>query len=269
MNITPVTGLYVPGDRTDRFEKALHSGAELVVFDLEDAVPPARKQAARAETAAWLRQHAGEPGPVIQIRVNAGDDDDLDAVAGLPGSIEVRVPKIERVADLDRVRDRVGRRSVTALIESAAGVLGAERLAAHDAVTRIALGEADLAAELGPGRPIVDHARVTLVLAAAAAGLERPMLSVFPAIENLAGLTADTRAGAEIGFAGRMAVHPKQLPAIMTAFRPSDAEVAWAREVLAVTARGGVHRTAKGDMVDEPMRQRAERILARESALGA
>lgn len=269
MSQTPVTGLYVPGDRPDRFEKAVRSGAELVVFDLEDAVAPSQKPVARMETTTWLKAHAGENGPVLQIRVNRDSEDDLDALSDVPETVELRVPKVERVADIDRVHDRVGPRALTALIESAAGVLSVERIATHNAVTRIALGEADLAAQLGSGRPVVNHARMALVFAAAAAGIEPPMLSVFPVIDDLDALAADTRVGASIGFGGRMAVHPKQLATIEAAFRPSTSDVAWARQVLEATAAGGVHRLADGEMVDAAMRSRARRVLARDARLSA
>lgn len=262
---TPLTGLYVPGDRPDRFEKAVASGADLVVFDLEDAVSPVRKAMARTETVGWLRAHAHECAPVLQVRINAGDDEDLEALAGVPETVEVRIPKVTGPADLAAVRARVGSRPLTALIESAAGVVALQAIAGYGGVNRLALGEADLVAELGPAGPVVDHARIALVFAAAAVGLEPPMLSVYPRIDDDEGLTADTRDGAAMGFGGRMAVHPRQLGPIRDAFRPSDADIAWAGDVLAATAEGGVHRTTAGDMVDDAMRRRALRILSQDA----
>jgi citrate lyase subunit beta / citryl-CoA lyase len=216
-----ITGLYVPGDRPDRFAKAVATGADLVVLDLEDAVAPARKAFARDAVAAWLAEAGVDC--VVQVRVNAGDADDLAALRGLTG-FEVRLPKVESGADVDRVAAALPGVAVTALLESAFGVEHAAELAAHPAVTRLGLGESDLASELGTRTDLVlDHARVRLLYAARAAGLPAPMLSVYPAIRDLAGLRADTERGRSLGWVGRVAVHPAQLPVIAAVFAPSDA----------------------------------------------
>lgn len=257
-----LTGLYVPGDRADRYEKAAASGADLVVIDLEDAVAPDRKAFARESAVAWLSRRDPDAGPVLQIRVNAGDIDDLEAVAALPREIEVRVPKVEGPADLDRVAQSTGDHPLTALIETAAGVLNSREIAAHSAVTRVALGEADLRSAVGAADDVIDFARLQLVYAASAAGIDAPMLSVHPAIDDLAGLAVDTRHGALLGFVGRMAVHPRQLPVIIDAFRPAATAVEWATEAVEAMADGGVHRMADGSMVDRAMLARAEHVLA-------
>lgn len=178
------TGLYVPGDRPDRFAAAEASGADLVVFDLEDAVAPQRKAEARDAVSAWLRGPADD-GPARQVRVNAGDDDDLRVVAALPADIGIRLPKTEELAGLDRVAALAPGRSVTALLESARGVLNAARIAGHPAVAALALGDSDLRSELGGGEPVLDHARLVALYAARAEGLPVPMASVFPAIDRM------------------------------------------------------------------------------------
>ena len=255
-----LTGMYVPGNRPDRFEKAVRSGAELVVFDLEDAVAPDDKTRARATVVEWLTQHPVEE-LIVQVRINTGSIDDVDAIGALPLTVEIRLPKVEHAGDVDLVTAHAPGRPVTALIESASGLFAAASIAAHPSVTRLALGEADLRSELGGGMPLIDAARTQLAFAAAAAGLVAPMLSAYPAIDDVDGLIEDTRRGAEYGFVGRMAVHPRQLAPIAEAFRPSEREIAWARSVLEATERGGVSRLANGDMVDRAMRGRAERIL--------
>ncbi|WP_223623289.1 CoA ester lyase [Microbacterium sp. EST19A] len=254
------TGLYVPGDRADRFVSAEGSGADLVVFDLEDAVAPDRKRAARDAVVEWLNG-PGRGTAAAQVRVNAGDDEDLRAVAGLPVDVGIRLPKVETAADVDHAAALAPGRPVIALLESARGVLNALPIADHPAVTALALGESDLRSEIGGGERMLDHARLTVLFAARAAGLPAPMGSVYPAIRDEEGLRADTRRMAELGLFGRMAVHPAQLPIIAAVFAPSAAERAWAEEVLAALEAGGVSTLASGEMVDPAMRGRAVRIL--------
>jgi citrate lyase subunit beta / citryl-CoA lyase len=257
----PVTGLYVPGNRPDRFDKAIATGADLVILDLEDAVPPREKAAAREAVVAWLA--SARTGCVLQVRVNEGDQDDLAALRDLRG-FEVRLPKVESPAQVDRVTRALPDVPVTALFESAFGVEHATAIAAHPAVTRIGLGESDLASELGTrSDAVLDHARVRLLYAAKAAGLPAPMLSAYPAIRDLTGLRADTERGRSLGWYGRVAVHPTQLPVIEAVFLPSPEDRRWAEEVLATTHDGGVTTLANGDMVDPAMLGQAKAILAR------
>ncbi len=263
MSDTPiVTALYVPGDRPDRFEKAATSGAQLVIVDLEDAVAPDRKAFARDEVVTWLGLRS--LGSVnIDVRVNAGDADDLAAVATLDPTIGIRVPKVESIAEIDAVAAVVGTRAIAALVETAIGVESLGSIAAHPAITGVSLGEADLASDLGTrDDSVLDWVRTRLLVAVRAAGLPAPIMSVYPAISDLDGLRVATERGRDMGFVGRTAVHPSQLPVIAAAFRPTRDDVAWAVDVLDVTASGGVGRLPSGDMVDPAMRGRAERILA-------
>lgn len=270
-----VTGLYVPGDRPDRFAKAIATGADLVILDLEDAVRPDAKAAARDAVVAWLDSPAGRGASaqtVVQVRVNEGSSEDLAALSALAAPapdrvpFEVRLPKAETVDELERVAAALPGVPLTAIVESARGLEAAATLAAHPAVTRLALGESDLASELGSrDDAVLDHARIRLLVAAKASGLAAPMLSAYPAIRDLDGLRRDTERGRALGAEGRVAVHPSQLPVIRQAFAPAEAEVAWARAALAALddAGGGVATLADGEMVDPAMRGRAEGILAR------
>ena len=259
--MTPVTGLYVPGNRPDRFDKAVATGADLVILDLEDAVPAEDKASARASVAAWLA--AARVGCVLQVRVNDGDADDLAALRGLTG-FEVRLPKVASPVQVDRVVAALPGVPVTALFETASGVEHAAEVAAHPAVTGVGLGESDLASELGThSDAVLDHARIRLLYAAKAAGLPAPMLSAYPAIKDLAGLRTDTERGRALGWYGRVAIHPTQLPIIAEVFQPSATERRWAEEVLTATRTGGVMTLDNGDMVDPAMIGRAKAILAR------
>lgn len=256
-----VTGLYVPGDRPDRFDKAVASGADLVILDLEDAVAPDRKDDARANVVAWLAGR--EPGgPVIEVRVNGRED--LPLLAALDPAIGVRVPKVEEPSELDAFAGR----PLTALLETARGVEHAAQIAAHPAASRLALGESDLASDLGgTAAALIDHARIRVLFAARAAGLPSPMLSAYPDIRNLDGLRRDTERGRDLGWFGRTAIHPSQLAVIAEVFAPSDSDVQWARSVLAALDGGGVATLSSGEMVDAAMIGRARLVLDRAGAI--
>lgn len=264
-----VAALYVPGDRPDRFGTAAASGANMVILDLEDAVRPERKEFARDAVLDWLA--AFTPGDekhaaltVVQVRINSGEHGlaDVRALARSSTPIELRVPKVETAGQLDVLADLAPALPVTALVESALGVENSYAIAAHPSVTRLALGESDLASELGTRAVgVLDYARIRLLYAARSAGLEAPMMSAFPDIRNLDALRADTLRGRESGWFGRSAIHPSQLPVIHEAFAPTDAELDWAREVLSIGEAGGVTTLGNGEMVDAAMLGRARSIL--------
>ncbi|MDG4810625.1 CoA ester lyase [Micromonospora sp. WMMD1120] len=233
-----LTWLYVPGDRPDRFAKAVTSGADAVILDLEDAVVAGRKAYAREALADFLAE--AQPVPV-QVRVNelTGPDVDADlaAVAGRPGLSGLRLPKVESAATVVAVAGRVDV-PLHPLIESALGLEAAYPIAsAHPAVASIGLGEADLRSDLGvDGDDGLAWARGRVVVAARAAGLAPPAMSVYADVTDLAGLAASCAAGRRLGFLGRAAIHPRQLPVIVEAFRPAEREVARAAELLSALA---------------------------------
>lgn len=258
----PLTALYVPGDRPDRFSKAAGSGADVVILDLEDSVAPERKHEARAHVADWLKAE-GTSAVRAQVRINspstARGREDLDS---LPPDTEVRVPKVESPSDIDVI----GERPAHALVESAAGIEHIFAIAAHPLVVSIGLGEADLTADLG----ITDASglswmRVRAVVAARAAGLPAPMMTVYADIPDLDGLAESCAAGKGIGMRGRVAIHPRQLPVIARAFAPTQEETAWARDVLSALDEDtrGVAVLPSGAMVDEAMARRARTIIGR------
>lgn len=261
MNV-PVTWLYVPGDRPERFGKAAASGADVVIIDLEDAVAPESKDEARANAVAYLRGRA--PGPAVHVRVNdvgtARGLADLEAVDGLADA--VRVPKVESAAALDALG---GTAPLYPLLESAAGILEARAVAAHPRVAGVALGEQDLAAELSiTDEGAMNQLRLQVVLAAAAAGLPPVPMSVHPHVKDEDGLVASCRAGRALGLFGRTAIHPRQIPAIRRAFRPTEEEAARAAEIVEAAERAGAGAVAlpDGRFVDAPVVARARRVLA-------
>jgi citrate lyase subunit beta / citryl-CoA lyase len=251
-----LTWLYVPGDRPDRFAKAAASGADAVILDLEDAVPQQRKAYARAAVAEFL----AEPHePPIHVRVASFDD--LPAAHGAAG---LRLPKVESPAQVWAYAARTGV-ELHPLIESAVGVEKAYAIArAHPAVASIGLGEADLSSDLG----VTDEAalawpRGRVVVAARAAGLPPPAMSVYPDVSDVDGLDASCRLGRRQGFLGRAAIHPRQLPVIVAAFRPPPEEVARAMALLAGLEESGEGPVAlpDGRFADRAMVGAARRVV--------
>ena len=263
-----LTMLYVPGDRPDRFAKAVASGADAVILDLEDAVTASRKAYAREAVAEFL----AEPHPVpVQVRVNAltgpDIDADLDAVAGRPGLGGLRLPKVESAASLAGLASQTGA-PLHVLVESALGLEHAYGIAsAHSAVASIGLGEADLRSDLGvTGDEGLLWARGRMVAAARAAGLPPPAMSVYADVADLHGLAASCAAGRRLGFLGRTAIHPRQLPVIAEAFRPGEAEVARAIELLSALAEAAARDSGTvvlpdGRFADRAMVAQARRIV--------
>ncbi|QNS06782.1 HpcH/HpaI aldolase/citrate lyase family protein [Streptomyces xanthii] len=261
-----LTWLYAPGDRPDVVAKALGSGADVVLVDLEDAVAPDRKAYALDATAELLTDRHPVP---VHVRVNALDgpraEHEVRRLSALPGLGALRLPKVHDVSDLDRALGwAVAVPPLYALLESALGVERAYAIASHPAVHGIALGEADLRADLGIADPAgLAWVRGRAVVAARAARLPPPPQSVHPDIRDLTGLARSCAAGRALGFLGRMAIHPRQLLVIEAAFRPSPAEVRAAEDVVAAAAGdAGALALPDGRFVDAAVVAGARRTLA-------
>ncbi|GAA1607036.1 CoA ester lyase [Streptomyces globosus] len=261
-----LTWLYARGDHQDSVAKALHCGADAVIVDLEDAVPASRKEYARAATAELLAERPPVP---VYVRVNALDSPwagaDLAALAGLLGLAGLRLPKVTSPEQVVRVAERTGGVALYALLESALGVERAYEIArAHPALRGLALGEADLRADLGcGGEEGLDWPRSRVVVAARAAGLAPPAQSVFPDIRDLEALAASCARGRRLGFLGRAAIHPRQLPVIERAYLPGPEELGAAEEVVAAARRNpGAAVLPDGRFVDAAALAVAERVVA-------
>lgn len=257
--------LYIPADRPDRVRKALASEADAVILDLEDAVAPANKDAARRTVLDTLAE-----GHEVYVRINdpsgphgAEDVRALAAAAAAPAG--VRIPKCEDVEELRRVADELGV-PVLPVIESALGVENAWALAtAHPLVAGISLGEADLSADLrATGDEVLAWPRSRIVVAARAAGLPSPVQSVWTAVKDLDGLRRDTLAARRRGFFGRSVIHPAQIPVVHEACAPDPEETAWARSVLDRVSESGdaawIDHT--GRFVDKAIVERARWLVA-------
>jgi citrate lyase subunit beta/citryl-CoA lyase len=270
--------LFVPGDRPDRMEKALASGADAVILDLEDAVAPAAKPEARRAVRAFLD---AQPQANLWVRINPLDggeaDRDLDAVAAAhPNGIVL--PKAEGGASVAELTRRLTERgNATAQIlaiatETPAAIFqlgtygGARRLAG------LTWGAEDLPAAIGASTSREEDggftapyeiARALCLFGAAAAGVA-PIETVYPAFRDLDGLAGFAGRARRDGFTGMMAIHPAQVPVINDAFTPTAAEIAHARAVIAAfEARPGAGALSlEGRMIDRPHLLQAQRVLA-------
>lgn len=248
--------LFVPADRPERFEKAAAAGADAVILDLEDAVAADAKDAARAA----LR--SGFVSVPVLVRVNGLGTPwhaaDVAALAG-HGISGVMVPKVE-ASEAFTSLCRASPVPVIALVESARGLADARHIAETANVARIAFGSIDFCADIGCAhiREALLAARSELVLASRLAGLAAPVDGVTTSIDDAGAISADARHARDLGFGGKLAIHPRQIVPIRAGFAPDDAEVAWARKVLA--SQDGA-AAIDGAMVDAPVRIRARAIL--------
>ena len=273
--------LFVPANRPDRFAKALASGADAVIIDLEDAVSPAEKTAARGQLADGFAQLNPADRARLVVRMNAlgtpFHDDDLSLLQQLAGQglSGVMVPKAETVDGLRRVATAIGPAcALLPLIESVAGLDAADALARASQVQRLAFGNLDFQADLGlacaPDEAELMPVRLAVVLAARRASLPPPVDGVTPGTQDMAQLQRDAARAQRGGFGGKLCIHPAQVAGVNAAFSPSAAQLEWAQRVLAAfdAAAGGVF-SLDGRMVDAPVVRLAQRTLAQSQAIPA
>jgi citrate lyase subunit beta/citryl-CoA lyase len=256
--------LFVPADRPERYDKALAAGADAVIIDLEDAVAPDAKVAARGALASWLAQASS----AVWVRVNAAgsawyaDDIALCRHACVAGAM---LPKSEEVATLAEASRLLAGKALLPMIETAKAFEHARALAAAPGVARLAFGSLDFQLDLGiPGE---DDAllffRSQLVLASRLAGRAAPIDGVTTQIHDDAAIRANAERAHRLGFGAKLCIHPRQVGIVNRCFSPSDAERDWASRVIdAVTRTGGAAVAVDGRMVDLPVIRRAEQILA-------
>lgn len=277
--MSAISYLYVPGNNPDRFAKAERVGADAVIFDLEDAVSPADKEAARAQVA----EHLALPRPAgVEAWVRLNSDEwlgrDVEAVVGpgLRGVIPAKTSSREELVRLDALLAeaevtrglRPGRIAVAPLIESGLGVANIVDIARGPRVTTLHLGEVDLAADLGlePGADEIElfFARSQAVVACSAAGLGGPVAPVSTNFRDLAAFSTSTLALRRLGFVGRACIHPAQLAVVHEVFTPTALQTEEAEDVLRRLdeAGAGVAVDAGGRMIDEAVARQARRILA-------
>lgn len=269
--------LFVPGDRPDRMEKALKSGADVLILDLEDSVATTAKPEARRTVAAFL---AANETARLWVRINPLDGEaDKDLQALLPAHPDgIVLPKSEggsSVAELARRLAEKGNATARILAiatETPAAIFGLGTYGGHKRLAGLTWGAEDLPAAVGAatsreedGRFTAPYeiARALCLFGAAAAGVA-PIETVYPAFRDLDGLAAFAGRARRDGFTGMMAIHPDQVAVINRAFTPSEAELSHARAVVAAFA---AHPEAgalslDGRMIDRPHLIQAQRLLA-------
>jgi citrate lyase beta subunit len=261
--------LFVSGEKAERFPKAMSAGADVVCIDLEDAVHPDRKAAARTAVLDWLKSNPATGCP-IALRINGvrTGDGRRDIAALRESGVQLDwllVPKVEDPADLQALRltsERSPR--LVALIESPRGVENAFAIAQVAGLGALMLGGADLSAELGArfGWDGLLYARGRLVNAAKAAGLQAwdvPHID----LADAAGLTEETRRVLAMGYDCKTAIHPQQIATIHAAFRPTPADLEWAQALLQAVPAGEASGAFifQGRMVDAPVLRKARRVV--------
>ncbi|MBA8909931.1 HpcH/HpaI aldolase/citrate lyase family protein [Aminobacter ciceronei] len=263
-NLNFVAPIFVPGHRPELFGKAAASGADAIIIDLEDAVPADAKETARSNLRADFTTL-----PVL-VRINAAGTvwhwDDVAAAVDKPLSGLV-VPKAELGRTLEKICAYPFARTfgVVALIETARGLADARQIAALSGIGRLAFGSVDFCADVGCShtRDSLLLARSELVLASCLAGKLAPIDGVTTSIADIAMVIDDARYASNLGFGGKLCIHPNQIEPVKNAFHPDAAEIAWAHKVI---ASGEGATAVDGAMVDEPVRIRARSILARSHA---
>ncbi|CAG0993463.1 (S)-citramalyl-CoA lyase [Anaerolineae bacterium] len=285
-NLPPLRShLYAPGNNARLLAKVFSAGADAVVLDLEDAVPPSEKIRARELVAETLRQRSGKIETITFVRINHPSsglaEDDIRAVVQ-PGLSGLRLPKVEDAGMVRQVSDwvekaeganglPVGSVVFICTIESAVGVFRAYEIAtAHPRVMALGFGAADLARDLGiiPGPEGHEtlYALSQLVIASRVAGLRPPIDSVYRYLDDSTGLEKSARQAKALGLFGKSAIHPKQVPIINAVFTPTEAEIVDARKIVALaqeteTQGKGAVQNSRGEFIDVAVVRRAQGIL--------
>jgi len=280
--------LFVPGSRPELFAKGMNSEADAISFDLEDAVAPDRKEAARAALAAFLRELPADCGKAMVVRVNPVGGPlfaaDMAAVVG-PRLDYVNLPMVDDPGQvvataelLDRLEKDAGAKGIGILvnIETPKSLRrAAELAAAHPRVAGLQVGYGDLFEPNGIARAdqaALAYVRVAVRMAAAEAGVDA-FDGAFAGVKNPDGFRAECEAARRHGFAGKSCIHPSQIAIANATFAPSEAEVARARRILAAEAeakaKGVGAYMVDGQMVDEAFVKGARAIVALAEERGA
>ena len=271
--------LYIPGSKERALEKARDLAVDAIIFDLEDAVAPEEKAAARTTLGRFLAEVDYAPRARI-VRINGFDTswgrDDAAAFAGHPGVEAILVPKVNGPADLDAVAAVTGAKPLWAMMETAAGMLNAAAIAAHPRLEGMVMGTNDLAKELG-SRFRADRVPLMtglgLCLLAAKASGRVIVDGVYNAFKDEAGLRAECAQGRDMGFDGKTLIHPAQVEIANAAFAPSAEEVDLARRQIeafnAAQAQGQGVAVLDGRIVENLHVVTAQAVLAKVEAIRA
>jgi citrate lyase subunit beta/citryl-CoA lyase len=262
--------LFVPGTRPDRFAKALDSGANSVILDLEDAVAAEDKETARnAIQAAWPSFTAEQKKRLI-IRSNSPGSQFYSADLMLAQKLDIAcllIPKSESADEINGAALVLPNTALIPMIETAIGLDHLREIANANQVIRLALGNLDLQADLGmvcdPQETELQTARYQIVLASRVAQIAPPIDGVTPSTDDLVRIQDDAQRAKRMGFGGKLCIHPMQVGIVKAAFMPSEDELAWANRVIEadIASHGGAVKL-DGRMIDRPVVLLAQRTLA-------
>lgn len=271
--------LYIPAANARAMEKAQGLTADAIIFDLEDAVAPGEKPAAREALAAALANDYGGRARIVRINGLASEwgEDDARFCAGLGEVADaVLIPKVDSAADLDRVAALVPDTPLWAMMETPLGMLNAAEIAAHPRLQGMVMGTNDLAKELNSrfrADRLPMQAGLGLCLLAAKAAGKVIVDGVFNAFKDEEGLRAECDQGRDMGFDGKTLIHPAQLAIANEAFAPTEAEVDLARRQIAAfeqaTSEGKGVAVVDGKIVENLHVETARKTLDRAEAIAA
>lgn len=243
-----LVALYCPAHKSDLYSKAIASMADEVIIDLQDSVPSNLKDSAIHTAITFLEDFDFSKKP-IQVRIDRSRPDDIEALRRFGSQITLRVPHAEgSLSDIFEL----GFMKIIPLIETARGVQNMFAVSETQGTVMLAMGEADLAADLSTSSDeLIKQIRGNLLIASRSAGLPRPMMSAWTRLSDQDGLIADCRQGESMGFFGRTAIHPKQISAIRDGFLSAELRDHESRVIRDALGReGGVALDAEGNMVD-------------------
>jgi citrate lyase subunit beta/citryl-CoA lyase len=262
--------LFVPGNRPDRFTKALDGGASAVILDLEDAVAAEDKEAARnAIQTAWPSFTAEQKKRLV-IRSNSPGSAFYSADLILAQKLDLAcllIPKSESADEMNGAALLLPNTALIPMIETAVGLDHLREIANANQVIRLALGNLDLQADLGmvcdPQETELHTARYQIVLASRVAQIAPPIDGVTPSTDDVVRVQDDAERAKRMGFGGKLCIHPKQVGIVKSAFMPSEEEVAWAMRVIEAdkASKGGAVKL-DGRMIDRPVVLLAQRTIA-------
>jgi citrate lyase subunit beta/citryl-CoA lyase len=262
--------LFVPGTRPERFQKALDSGADAVILDLEDAVPVAEKELARnAIRSAWPSFSKEQKGRLV-IRSNSPGSQFYSADLILAQELDITsilIPKSESLDQMNGAALLLPNTAIIPMIETALGLDHLSEIANSNQVIRLALGNIDLQVDLGMAcdadETELQTARFQIVLASRLAAIAPPIDGVTQSTDNIEQITHDAKRAKRMGFGAKLCIHPKQVAIVQAAFMPSQEDLVWAKRVIEAdkASKGGAVKL-DGRMIDRPVVVLAQRTLA-------
>ena len=262
--------LFVPGTRPERFQKALDSGADAVILDLEDAVPVAEKELARnAIRSAWPSFSKEQKGRLV-IRSNSPGSQFYSADLILAQELDITsilIPKSESLDQMNGAALLLPNTAIIPMIETALGLDHLSEIANSNQVIRLALGNIDLQVDLGMAcdadETELQTARFQIVLASRLAAIAPPIDGVTQSTDNIEQITHDAKRAKRMGFGAKLCIHPKQVAIVQAAFMPSQEDLVWAKRVIEAdkASKGGAVKL-DGRMIDRPVVLLAQRTLA-------